>query len=528
MVPVNGSLRISADSLNVSTTDFSGGKLTGASPFYILDGQQRITSIARVFCNLDQDIQYFFDCLAILIDRFPENGLEKLSICKNSQKQYSRMEYLCIGIKIGKNKTFVEQKENYRFIGANNVIEGEYATLINMFIREIEEEITNEDIKKYTNFLASTLGKVSQYSISQTVIEGSSDLGVVCRIFEKINASGKKLTIFDLINAKSFDYKEYAEGVAEYLRKDLKSANKTLMPSLKFYFEYKDDFENLARIIRILFLIEQLDEGKAPHIINSVMLKKKSNYWFDMWDKYKSTIIDVVDYFYNDGILRIAPLSYFEYMIAVMCANPSTINNQYFKEIIKKYALGLSINGRSFSKSDLDIVSGFNSFAKDLANAHQQDAFSLDSCPDTKVALDKGQLKISSPSNNRFKAAYYIMVKEKFEGKFINDITNLPINYLNDNTQQHHLIPRASTKGDNNALYQSIANIIPLNKDSNQSRIKDKKPDIYLPELKKIFQLKFDNLLEQNLIFESNEYKVEFLEKRFLMIASYIERYFND
>lgn len=318
-MPVNGSLQITADSLKVNRSEFNS--ISNSNPFYVLDGQQRITSIARIFCNLDQDYQYFFDCLAILLDQFPDDGLERLTICKNSQKQYSKMEYLCLGIKVGVNKSFIDQKESFRFIAAHQIINGKFVNLINKFIRTIENEISEDYAEKYINHLGFCFGKISQYGISQTIIEANADLGVVCRVFEKINASGRKLTIFDLINAKSFDYNGYPTGLSNYLRVDLNKTDDHTKEALKFYFEYKNDFENLARIIRILILIEQLENDKTPQFINSVILKKPSKFWFDMWDQYKKTIIDCLRFFYHDGILKISPLSYFEYMIAVICAN---------------------------------------------------------------------------------------------------------------------------------------------------------------------------------------------------------------
>lgn len=520
IMPVNGTLNICSESLNVNKLDLK--KNTSSNSFYVLDGQQRITSIARIFCDLDKDIQYFFDCLLLLIEQFPDDRLERLSIYKNSLKKYLKMDYFCIGINRGNNKSFIENKENYRFIAASQMIKGKYTNLINKFIRTIDSEIAEDAADKYIDYLSFTFGKVSQYGISKTVVEGNSDLGVVCRIFEKINASGKKLTIFDLINAKSFDYKKYSKGLAQYLRDDLKLMSGKNNDSNLYFFEYKkDDFENLARVVRILIVIDLIKDGKAPQITNNVMLKKDSDYWFDMWDRYKKDIIETVKYFYNDGVLQISPFAFFEYMVAVICANTEIKHNLLFKNVVKKYALALSISGRSFSKSDLETVIRFDDFAKKLSLNKSQNILHL--YPDTNISFDKNQLKSSTQSSNRFKAAYYIMLKEKFKGKFVRDITNLPICYSDESTYPHYLIPKLS-----DPICQSIANVIPLNKTSLICEIKDHYPESYLDKLKNSFGVDYETFLEDNIMFKCDVLDINFLEKRFYLICDYIKDYLSE
>lgn len=71
--------------------------------------------------------------------------------------------------------------------------------------------------------LSAVLGAIGGYSIPATVIASDSELGVVIRGFEKVNSTGKKLTLFDLINAKSFQVKNslYQGGLSDFLTKKL-------------------------------------------------------------------------------------------------------------------------------------------------------------------------------------------------------------------------------------------------------------------------------------------------------------------
>ncbi len=99
---INGTLKISASRLK---TD--GAKKIGENPSYVLDGQQRITSIAKIFLGFDEQKEYYFDLLSMLYERFPEDNIQldkgiksKLDLSRNNN--FSPLsENLCRAFNIG-------------------------------------------------------------------------------------------------------------------------------------------------------------------------------------------------------------------------------------------------------------------------------------------------------------------------------------------------------------------------------------------------------------------------------------------
>lgn len=62
---------------------------------YLLDGQQRITAIAKIFLGLDNKKEYYFDLLSILDDKFPQDDIGNDSGIRdkliNNNNQFSRI-----------------------------------------------------------------------------------------------------------------------------------------------------------------------------------------------------------------------------------------------------------------------------------------------------------------------------------------------------------------------------------------------------------------------------------------------------
>jgi uncharacterized protein with ParB-like and HNH nuclease domain len=71
IMPENGTLKVGAHSLfeeGLGTKNKT--KEDNESKHYILDGQQRITSISKLFLAIDNKWEYYFDLLAILVEKY--------------------------------------------------------------------------------------------------------------------------------------------------------------------------------------------------------------------------------------------------------------------------------------------------------------------------------------------------------------------------------------------------------------------------------------------------------------------------
>lgn len=86
---------------------------------------------------------------------------------------------------------------------------------------------------------------------------------------KKVNSTGKKLTLFDLINAKSFQVEKnklYQGGLSDFLTKKLNEAAKKCSKrkaGIDNFFKYDENsgtYEKLDKIIRIFEIASLLEK----------------------------------------------------------------------------------------------------------------------------------------------------------------------------------------------------------------------------------------------------------------------------
>lgn len=143
----------------------------------------------------------------------------------------------------------------------------------------------------------------------QTVIVKDSELGIVIRVFEIVNSTGKKLTLFDLINAKSFQVNDdiYSVGLSDYLNNQIEQSlvcsqhlSRGVNNFLKFD-EGSKTYEKLDKIIRILEISSLLKSGVSPSIFQSTMLGKDPLFWFEEWNQFGSLLLKIMSWMENEG-----------------------------------------------------------------------------------------------------------------------------------------------------------------------------------------------------------------------------------
>jgi len=543
IMPVNGTLNIKASPLRTYGADNCGDNQK-----YVLDGQQRITAIAKIFLGLDEKREYYFDLLSILIDRFPEdNLLEKLSFLTN-RKNYPLVntDLFCRSFQRSKVHDELPTRHHYRFISGKSIIENRFASVINKFLRNLEEKsnyIKEEDIDKYNDYLSSLLGIMSSYSIPVTVISQDADLGLVVRIFEKVNLYGRKLTLFDLINAKTFELTEepYSGGIANYLNREILNyieENNLKTKDFDEYLNYNSHtqmFGKLDRIIRTLEIIDLLEKNSLPSLSAKVMLSKDSKFWFKKWNDYKENILKFLYWLEKEKLNIFGNGSFIEQITALFAIYPEMLQENLFLKEVKKQILSFAISGHNFDKSDLNLIMKFKKYAEFLKNKngfskYENENYSLSN---TVISLRSENIKEFTQGKISYKAIMYILYKEKHGGYFHKDLLNNNISYPKENEiEEHHLIPKANTKGNKNSIFNSVANIVFLNTVSNRYEIKDMPFIEYMNKIKSVLGEKtFSYVLEQNLIDEkfikSDFSPTEFLENRAEKIANLINDYFK-
>ena len=532
-MPTNGNLKISAKPLNLMDQEsFTGG---GSQEKYVLDGQQRLTSVGRIYCDLDDKNQYFYDMLSMLLEQYPNDGIEYTAFFKAKKSQIS--ENLCRSFKKIQKGTVTEKQGN-RFISCKRVVDGRFATIINKFVGGFRD-IEIDDAEKYTDYLNQQFGQLSSYAIQEQRLDAGAELGLVCRVFEKVNSTGKKLTAFDLINAKSFEtnIERYKSGLADYITTTLEDKGRYdggVYNSCKILFELEpqkdgaSEYQNLGRIARIVFLAELLKNNQAPLMVNNKMLMKDANFWFEKFDENIDAIIGSVKKFYTMGILKFMPLAFIEYIIAVVCSDDRILDNDLFFDVVRNYGFKRAIDGSNFCKSDIDVVLGFKKYSGDLILANGFNKYDIASKPTSSIIISENMIDRAKIGNNVYNVIYHIMTKLNHNGKFKRDVSGKYLSTVGS-YDQHHIIPKATVKG-KGVLFNTICNIMPLNSITNRDEIKDMNFEDYRDRLVKIHGVETTKeLFDNNLIpFSMGDVDYdEFLSARKKMIVNYISDFFN-
>ncbi len=538
----NGSLNVGSHSLSKDDppNDYEHRSDDSEVKFYILDGQQRLTSISKLFLNFDNKNEFYFDLLAILAEKFPNDEIQNDTGIKEGCLTSKITDIFCRNFSISKDKSEKPTRQNNRFISGKNIIDNKFGSVVSKFLR-VFKDADEGKIDKYTDHLNAILGSVGGYSIPATVIASDSELGIVIRVFEKVNSTGKKLTLFDLINAKSFQIKNevYKGGLSDYLTNKIIDAT-TNDQSLKFgvnsFLKYDDDnraFEKLDKIIRIFEIADLLKRHAVPSIFQSAMLMKEPDFWFEMWNSNGDDMLKIMSWMESEGLIDIGQITFLEYAMAIFIANPKSFERAKFITEIKKYALYLSLSGTGFSKSNLDTVERIYSLSKQMTDSHESEQYTYDS-PSSSPNLNADQVLEITTSSAKFKAIMNIFYIDKIKGNFTVDIMGNSIKILVKNKMDnHHIFPKSRVTNFNaKSKFNSIANFVAVDSAANRINIKDKSPKVYFTEIKSQGDVKF--FCSQNLICFDEVIKIEteseaeiFIRSRAENIANIINAFFH-
>jgi hypothetical protein len=535
----NGTLKVGSHSL--LKDEFNNNINNNLSRYYILDGQQRMTSISKIFISADNKNEYYFDLLSMLIEKFPHDHIKNDTGIKKHCCISPISNSFCRSFPITKDRSEKPTRQNHRFISGKHIINNKFGSVINMFLT-IFEESSKDDFYKYMDYLNAILGSVSGYSLLVMDIASDSELGVVIRVFEKVNSTGRKLTLFDLINAKSFQVNNslYKGGLSDYLTNRIKinvKNNKKLESGVNKFLGYdksKEGFEKLDRIVRIFEITSLLKKEISPNIFQSVMLMKEPVFWFESWVDNGDQMLEIMSWMKDEGLMDIGQVTFLEYAMSIFLANPKSFKIKKFKVEIKKYALFLALSNTGFNKSDIYTVEKLYLISKKITNDHESTKYIYDS-PSRRIDITTNQILEFTTSKQAFKAIINIFYIDKVDGFFTMDIVGNSIkNIYKSDMDKHHIFPKTRVKNYSvKSKFNSIANIILVDNTANREDIKDKTPKEYF-SLMKNSDSKSSLYCEHNLInlndvinITTEEEADVFIKIRAKRIAKIINLYFE-
>ena len=228
---------------------------------YILDGQQRTTSIARVFLNAHPQKCYYFD-------------LKLIFEMHRVQEDTSWIRELQRG------KQAPDRKKNNRLLRADVILDQEKADIyVSEYVEDSGDfpELEKNDKRKAAALIKGVFETMRNYKVPVVSLERDSGVESICRVFETINSTGTRLTTFDLAVARFYPDPDLRRLWDESLEG---------LPVLK---DFDVDGE---RVLQVLYLVEAARSGKYPDPTRGNLLALTGTEIISQWERSASALAE--------------------------------------------------------------------------------------------------------------------------------------------------------------------------------------------------------------------------------------------
>lgn len=438
---------------------------------YVLDGQQRITSLYAAFLGA----------------KIQKEGEKKVT---NYAEIYVDLEG---DINDNDEQLIVSEKPEISFITLNEILN------FNDNLLEIKEKYTDEQFKQIHQYSQT----FSTYDFS-TIVLRKEDIDSAIEVFTRINTGGQTLTLFEIMSAKTYDEEQDF---------DMQDRFQKLLKELEIS---KYNTISSSVILNILGLVL----SKNKECKRKIILQLDKQQIINVWDEVLSALKESIDYFrsvYRIPVSTLLPydslLVPFSYFFYYQKEKPKGNQIKYLEEFFWRMSLSFRYSSSSESKLAQDIK------RIDLILKGERPNYD-----EVKVFLSSPEDLIEtnfSAGNSYCKAvlcllAFYEPKDFQDNGKVILDNSWLK---MANSKNYHHFFPKAFLKKKGIGNANSLVNITLVGADLNKRKIRAKAPSIYIQdfideneELSNSIKSHLIENIEEFGIF-SDDYSV-FLEKR--------------
>lgn len=402
---------------------------------YVLDGQQRITSLYAAFLGAkiqkegEKKITNYAD-IFVDLDGDVENNDEQIVISEKPEEG-----------------TFITLHEILNF---------------NDNLLEIKEKYTDEQFKRIHQYSQT----FSTYDFS-TIVLRKEDIDSAIEVFTRINTGGQTLTLFEIMSAKTYDEEQDF---------DMEDRFQKLLKELE---ERKYDTISSSVILSVISLIL----SKNKECKRKVILQLDKQAIIDIWDDVISALKESVDYFrsvYRIPVSAILPydslLVPFAYFFYFQKEKPRGEQIKFMEEFFWRMSLSFRYSSSTESK-----------LAQDIKRIDEILKSNRPNYEDIKVYLSTPKDLIEtgfSAGSSYCKAilcllAYHEPKDFQDNGKVILDNSWLKVA---NSKNYHHFFPKAYLRKINIGNENSLVNITLVSADLNKRKIKAKAPSIYIQD----------------------------------------------
>jgi len=344
-------------------------------------------------------------------------------------------------------------------------------------------DLLNKELTFFTKAYPDTLHKriedyklhIRSYAFSAILLT-EAPIDVATEVFTRINVSGRPLSVFEVMVAKTFDKKRDF---------DLAEKHEQLMDRLKDV-----DYDTIAEatILQAVSVILTKECNKKQ------ILKLNKTEFIDVWDDAADAIERTVDYFrqyYRIPVSRLLPYNAlivpFAYFFSHHKDKPTGEKQKHLQDFFWRCSLG----GRYSSAQDTKL-------GQDIRRIDQ---ILKDRLPKYDFPVDVGHEFIQtngafSTGRSFVKAILCIYAYQQPKSFNDNSIVSLSNDYLKqaNSRNYHHFFPKAFLKkqGEESFYINHVLNITLVDDFLNKRLIRDKSPKVYMktflkenPQLKK-------------------------------------------
>lgn len=409
---------------------------------YVLDGQQRITSLTRVFLNANALKTYYFDISKIASDSWSED----------SDWIFTR----------SKPKVNKERIGNNKMLRSDIVFEQEKSDIYIAEYIEDGDDFNHLDKTEKRKLVAKVKGVfegIRNYDLSLITIDASQGIESICRVFETINSTGTRLTTFDLAVARF------------YPSPDLRAMHENSLAHHPILKDYEVEGE---RFLQVTYLVHACLSGDThPEPKRAALLSMPEEAINKYWNVAAQGLNEAYRWISSNGVTPATlPSSYPLVPLATILAlNP---------DIQKDISFNFNSRMRQWFYSRVFTANAASNYmiGTDLSNLRSVIS-SGDSLDVKDVRISDDLLLKLNRSDNRFKAVLCLM-------SLNSDGDILTGESLKDDVEYHHIFPRALGKNGkiSKIKLENVLNRLAVKRSTNR-KLSDQLPSIYLRKLVK-------------------------------------------
>lgn len=403
----------------------------GESVDYVLDGQQRLTSL---FASLE--------------------GV-KLKRASGQEDDFSE---IFIDLEAEETDLIVitdaGQKDTRTLINIYNLLKGDFKLL-------------GSYPEKYHQKIGTYKSRIESYQYPIVQIKGAS-IDTATEIFTRINVGGKPLSIFQIMVAKTFDHEKDF---------DLVEKTEALLDNLRIV-----DYETISEST----ILQTMSVILSKECTKKAILQIEKRDFVDKWDAAKDAIERAVEYFksyYRIPVSQLLPYNAlvvpFSYFFYHHPDKPTGSKQKFLEDFFWRCAL----SGRYSASLESKI-------AQDIKKI---DEILHDKLPSYEWPIDTSEEFIKSNGSFTASRSYikailcvyaYVQPKSFNDGSIVN-ISNSWLKQANSKNY-HHFFPKSYLKGKNyeNSRINHILNITIVDDFLNKREIGAKPPSKYMTKFK--------------------------------------------